>query len=178
MWGESNWGGCVSTEHLDSAPPFTKWTKLTLIPQTLKSYDNAPLIKTTRSGLAGFLIILSSAERIILMSQTNWLLVPSVLATRFLRPKTVILSQAVMIQVVLSNMLSTKPGILDKRLWLRAHGSEGWDKDLWERTSTRHSTANYCGNNSPTSKLWLPTRVFSSLRHVLCHGKVMEIHSN
>lgn len=52
MWGESNWGGRVSTGHLDSAPPLTKWTKLTSIPQTLKSYDNAPLIKTTRSGLA------------------------------------------------------------------------------------------------------------------------------
>ncbi|VCX14469.1 unnamed protein product, partial [Gulo gulo] len=57
----------------------------------------------------------------------NWLLVPSALATsvltRFLGPKSVIVSQAVMIKAVLSRMLSTKSGTLDKRLWLSAHGS-------------------------------------------------------
>lgn len=56
----------------------------------------------------------------------NWLLVPSVLATsvltRFLGPKSAIVSQAVMIKAVLSRM-STKSGALDKRLWLCAHGS-------------------------------------------------------
>ncbi|VCX36888.1 unnamed protein product [Gulo gulo] len=73
------------------------------------------MIKTTRSLLAGFLIILSSAERTILMWKAKWLLVPSVLAPRLLWPKSVILSQAVMIKVVLSRMLPTEPGTLDKR---------------------------------------------------------------
>ncbi|KAL0611752.1 hypothetical protein AAY473_018378 [Plecturocebus cupreus] len=81
------------------------------------------MIKTIKSELAGFLIILSSAERIILMLQANWLLVPSMLATRFLELKLVIISQAVMTEVVLSKILSTKPRALDKKLWLRAHGS-------------------------------------------------------
>lgn len=116
-------GERVTQEHLDSTPSFPTWKELTSIPWTLKSYCNAPMIKTTRSGPAGFLIILSSAERIILMLQTNWLLVPSMLATRFLGQKSVIISQTVMIKVVLSRMLSTKPGTLDERLRLNAHGS-------------------------------------------------------
>ncbi|OWK16618.1 hypothetical protein Celaphus_00011395 [Cervus elaphus hippelaphus] len=53
------------------------------------------MIKTTRSG---------PAERIILMSQTNWRLVPSMLAIRFLGLKSVIISRAVMTKAVLSRM--------------------------------------------------------------------------
>ena len=67
-----------------------------MIPWTLKSYYNAPTIKPTRLGPAGFLIILSSGERIILMSQTHGLLVPSVFSISFLRLKSVTMYQAVM----------------------------------------------------------------------------------
>lgn len=172
---------CVSTEHLDSAPSFTKWTKLTSIPWTLKSYYNAPLLKTIRSGPAGFLIILSSAERIILMLQTNWLLVPSVLATRFLWPQTVIQSQAVRIQVVEQDVVNQTGNLgqetLTESSWQCPPCDEDWDKDLWEQTSTSFvwgtAQPTTVATNSPASKLWLPASVFPSLRHVSCHGKIM-----
>ncbi|KAI5931603.1 Gametocyte-specific factor 1 [Manis javanica] len=166
----------IEVKHLDSTPSFPTWKELTSIPWTLKSYCNAPMIKTTRSGPAGFLIILSSAERIILMLQTNWLLVPSMLATRFLGQKSVIISQTVMIKVVLSRMLKNDT-FLPSEIFMSAAKvnqtrnlgretqaectwqcppcDEDWDKDLWEQTSTPFvwGTPNYCGNNSPASNV-------------------------
>ena len=77
--------------------------------------------KTPRSGPAGFLS-LSSAKRIILRSQANWLLVPSMLVIRLLGLKSVIVSQAAMGKAVEHQMLSTKPGTLDERPRLAARG--------------------------------------------------------
>ena len=49
-------------------------------------------------------------------------------------------TQIVTTKVVLSRMLSTKPGNLDKRLaestWQCPPCDEDWDKDLWKQTST------------------------------------------
>lgn len=149
-------------------------------------------MKSTRSGLAVFLIILSSTERIILMSKAKWLLVPSVLTTRFLWLKSVILSQAVMIKVVLSRMLPTKPGTLDKRLWLRAHGSallgiktgikicgNSWAPPfVW-------GTVNYCSSNSPASNIIMEHKsnscqacMLPSLCCMFCRGETLAMPGN
>ncbi|TKC52660.1 hypothetical protein EI555_004517 [Monodon monoceros] len=93
--------------------------------------------------------------------------------------KSCIEQDVVRISIVLQ---SAKPGTLDKRLWLRAHGSAllamktgikaGYLisyyllrsttnyvllplADLWEQTSTPFvwGEANYCGNNSPASNI-------------------------
>ena len=65
------------------------------------------------------------------------------------------ISQAVAIKVVLSRMLSTKPGTLDKRLWPRAPGSAllSMKTGIKICASFVWSTANYCGNNIPASNI-------------------------
>uniref|UniRef100_A0A8C0CUP3 Uncharacterized protein n=1 Tax=Balaenoptera musculus TaxID=9771 RepID=A0A8C0CUP3_BALMU len=68
-------------------------------------------------------------------------------------------TQIVITKVVLSRMLSTKPGNLDKRLaestWQCPPCDEDWDKDLWEQTSTPFlwGTAIQYSNNSPASNI-------------------------
>ena len=135
-------------KHLDLAPSFPTWKKLTSIPWTLKSYYNVPMTTTTRSGPAGFLIILSSAERNNPMSQIGHFSLQCLL----LRLKLATVSQTVMIKVVLNRrMLSTKPGTLDKRLWLRTHGSA---------LLTMRSRITICGNRPPPHFSWAqPTTV-------------------
>ncbi|KAF5916587.1 hypothetical protein HPG69_005382 [Diceros bicornis minor] len=72
--------------------------------------------------------------------------------------KSVIISPAVTIKVVLSRMLSTKPGTLDKRHWLRAHGRallavKTGIKICGNRPAPHLSGADYCGNNSSASEV-------------------------
>lgn len=89
----------------------------------------------------------------------KWLLVHSMLTTRFHELKSVIVSLAVMTKAVLSRMLSTKQWTWDKRLWQSIWqcppSDEDWDKDLCDQTSTPFvwGRANYCSNNSPVSNI-------------------------
>lgn len=65
---------------------------------------------------------LSSARRIILMLQTNWLLVSST-PDRFFGLKAVNTMRPVTVRAVQRSMWSTEPRSLDKRFWLETHGN-------------------------------------------------------
>uniref|UniRef100_A0A8I3PQN4 Uncharacterized protein n=1 Tax=Canis lupus familiaris TaxID=9615 RepID=A0A8I3PQN4_CANLF len=150
--GFSSFISNMEETHIDSADP----EKLLKCP-----YDK----KNTRSGTTGFLII-SSAERIILMSQINWLLIPSMLTTRFLVLKSVIISQVVMINIVFFYKHCIEQDVVNQTrnlgqetlaeyTWQCPPCDKDWDKDLWEQTSNPYiwDTANYCGNNTPASNI-------------------------
>lgn len=104
----TTWEDLLLTKHLDSAPSFPTWKKVTFIPWALNSYYNAPMIKQKTKNKTKKPHQIRTCRfpyhlikyRKNYPDATNWLFVPSMFATKFLRPKSVIISQAVLTKVV------------------------------------------------------------------------------
>lgn len=107
--------------------------------------------------------------------------------------KSVIISQTVKTQVVLSRMLSIKPGTLDKRLWLRAQAVYPSLALETGRKLSGNRTAPHLSGAQPTTVAttalqatelwhirvtWLQACMFPHLCSMFCHGKTMEMPSN
>ncbi|XP_032262111.1 gametocyte-specific factor 1-like [Phoca vitulina] len=99
--------------------------------------------------------------------------VPSVLATRFLWPKTVIQSQAVRIQVVEQDVVNQTGNLGQETLaessWQCPPCDEDCDKDLWEQTSTSF----VWGTAQPTTVATTALRASYGSQHVCSQVSAM-----